>query len=72
MKHCVKNFSSCHTAVASYVGTNPKQGPIISNNTMDLIYIIVTIMDPSKDGKENVMMMDTLSKFSVLIVTPNQ
>ena len=40
---------------------------------MDLLCIDFMKVDPSKDGKENVLVMtDAFSKFSVAVVTTNQ
>ena len=40
---------------------------------MDLLLIDFMKLDPSKTGKENVLvMMDAFSKFCVAVVTPNQ
>ena len=40
---------------------------------MDLLCIDFMKVDPSKDGKENVLfMMDAFLKFRVAVVTPNQ
>ena len=40
---------------------------------MDLLCIDFMKVDPSKDGKENVLVMtDAFSKFSVAVVMPNQ
>ena len=41
--------------------------------TLDLLCLDFTKVDPSKTGKENVLVMtDAFSKFSVAVVTPNQ
>ena len=46
---------------------------IVVNNPMDLLCIDFMKVDPSKDGKENVLAMaDEFSKFSVAVVMPNQ
>ena len=40
---------------------------------MDLLCIDFMKVEPSKDGKENVLVMtDALSKFSVAVITPNR
>ena len=40
---------------------------------MDLLCIDLMKVDPSKDGKENVLVMsDAFSKFSVAVVMPNK
>ena len=48
-------------------------GVIITNNQMDLVCIDFTKVDPSKDGKENILVLtDAFTKFSQAFVTPNQ
>ena len=40
---------------------------------MDLLCLDFTKIDPSRTGKENILIMtDAFSKFSVAVVTPNQ
>ena len=69
----VKNCKWCPNAKGPYVDPDPSQGSIIANNPMDLLYIDFMKMDPSKDGKENALVMtDAFSKFSVAFVMPNQ
>ena len=51
----------------------PKIRQLESNNPLDLLCLDFTKIDPSKTGKENVLVMtDAFSKFSVAVVTPNQ
>ena len=69
----MKGCKHCQTAKDPYVDPEPLQGSIIANNPMDLLYIDFMNVDPSKDGKENVLVMtNAFSKFSVAVVTPNQ
>ena len=69
----VKNCKQCQTAKGLYVDPDPPQGSIVANNPMDLLCIDFMKVDPSKDGKENVLVMtDAFSKFSVAVVMPNQ
>ena len=68
-----KNCKRCQTAKGRYVDPDPTQGSIVANNPMDLLCIDFMKVDPSKDGKENVLVMtDAFSKFSVAVVMPNQ
>ena len=63
----------CQTAKGLYVDPDPAQGSIVANNPMDLLCIDFMKVDPSKDGKENVLVMtDVFLKFSVAVVTSNQ
>ena len=69
----VKNCKQCQTAKGPYVDPDPAQGSIVANNPMDLLCIDFMKVNPSKDGKENVLVMtDAFSKFSVAVVMPNQ
>ena len=56
-----------------YTKPNTIPGVIIANNPMDLVCIDFTKVDPSKDGKENILVLtDAFTKFSQAFVTPNQ
>ena len=69
----VKNCKWCQTAKGPDIDPDPSQGSIVANNPMDLLCIDFMKVDPSKDGKGNVLvMMDALSKLSVAVVLPNQ
>ena len=69
----VKTCKQCQTAKGPCVDLDPSQGSIIANNSMDLLCIDFMKVDPSKDGKENVLVMtDAFSKCSVAVVMPNQ
>ena len=68
----VKNCKHCKTAKDPYTDPEPCLGSIVMNNPMDLLCLDFMKLDPSMNGKENVLvMMDTFSKFSVAVVTPN-
>ena len=48
-------------------------GVIIANNPLDLACVDFTKVDPSKDGKENILVLtDAFTKFNQVFVTPNQ
>ena len=69
----VTKCSHCQVAKGNYTTARPKIGHLESNNPMDLLCLDFTKIDPSRTGKENVLIMtDTFSKFSVAVVTPNQ
>ena len=56
-----------------YTEPNTILGVIIPNNPMDLVCIDFTKVDPSKDSKENILLLtDTFTKCSQAFVTPNQ
>ena len=69
----VKNCKWCQTAKGPYVDPDPSQGSIVANNPMDLLCIDFMRVNPSKDGKENVLVKtDVFSKFSAPVVMLNQ
>ena len=69
----VKECPQCQIAKGDYTEPNTILGVIIANNPMDLVCIDFTKVDPSKDGKENILVLtDTFTKFSQAFVTPNQ
>ena len=69
VSHCTR----CQVAQGTYTDPKPKIGQLESNNPLDLLCLDFTKIDPSKTGKENVLVMtDAFSKFSVAVVTPNQ
>ena len=69
----VKECPRCQIAKGDYTKPNTIPGVIIANNLMDLMCIDFTKVDPSKDGKENILVLtDAFTKFSQAFVTPNQ
>ena len=69
----VSHCTHCQVAQGTYTDPKPKIRQLESNNPLDLLCLDFTKIDPSKTGKENVLVMtDTFSKFSVTVVTPNQ
>ena len=61
----------CQVAKGDYNTPKPKFGHLITHNPFDLDYF--TKVDPSKGGKENVLVMtDAFTKFSVVVTTNNQ
>ena len=68
-----KNFPHCQTAKGDHVDPKPKPGTLIAHNPMNLLCVDFTTVDPSKDGKENILVLtDAFTKFSQAFVTPNQ
>ena len=56
-----------------YTDLKTKPGSIIANNPMDLLCINFTKVDPSKSGKENILVLtDAFTKFSQAFITLNQ
>ena len=69
----VSTCQRCITSKGYYTGPHTKQGSLVAHNPMDLVCIDFTKVDPSKDGKENVLVItDVFSKFSQAFVTTNQ
>ena len=69
----VSQCSHCQVVKGNYTTPRPKIGHLESNNPMDLLCLDFTKIDPSRTGKENVLIMtDAFSKFSVTVMTPNQ
>ena len=69
----VKECPRCQILKGDYTKLNTILGVIIANNPIDLMCIDFTKVDPSKDGKKNILVLtDTFTKFSQAFVTPNQ
>ena len=63
----------CHVAKGHYTGPHTQQGSLVANNPLDLLCIDFLKVDPSKDGKENILVLtDAFTKFSQAFVTNNQ
>ena len=62
----VKWCRRCQVAKGDYNIPKPKFGHLIAHNPLDLVCLDFTKVDPSKGGKENVLVMtDVFTKFSV-------
>ena len=69
----VKDCPQCQVAKGPSVGPKTKPGSNIANGPLNLLCVDFTTMDPSRDGKENVLVLtDAFVKFSQAFVTPNQ
>ena len=63
----------CQVAHGDYYPPKPKIGHLEANNPLDLVCLDFTKIDPSKSGKENVLIItDAFTKFSLVVCTPNQ
>ena len=63
----------CHVMKGHYTGPHTQQELLVANNPLDLLCIEFLKNDPSKDGKENVLVLtDAVIKFSQVFVTNNQ
>ena len=59
-------------AKGPYVGLKTQPGSIIADGPFDLLCVDFTTTDPSRDGKENVLVLTAaFSKFSQAFVMPN-
>ena len=69
----VKECPQCQIVKGDYTKPNTIPGVIIASNPMDLMCIDFTKVEPSKDSKENILVLtDAFTKFSQAFVTPNQ
>ena len=69
----ITNCHWCHVAKGHYTGPHTQQGLLVANNPLDLLCIDFLKVDPSRDGKENILVLtDTFTKFSQAFITNNQ
>ena len=69
----VEQCRQCQVTKGDYNIPKPKFGHLIAHNPLDLVCLDFTKVDPSKGGKENVLVMtDAFTKFSVAVTTNNQ
>ena len=69
----VKNCPHCQTVKGDYVDPKTKPSTIIAHYPMNLLCINITKVDPSKDDKENILVLaDAFTKFSQAFITPNK
>ena len=69
----VTNCHWCHVAKGHYTGPHTQQGSLVANNPLDLLCIDFLKVDPSRDGKKNILVLtDAFTKFSQAFITNNQ
>ena len=69
----VTNCHWCHVTKGHYTGPHTQQGLLVANNPMDLLCIDFLQDDPSRDGKENILVLtDAFTKFSQAFAINNQ
>ena len=69
----VTNCRHCQIARGDYNQPKPKIGHLEAHNPLDLVCLDFTKTDPSKTGKENILVItDAFTKFSLAVCTPNQ
>ena len=67
------NCECCQVSKGNYVGPKTQLGSLSAKQPLELLYIDFTKADPSKGGKENVLVLtDAFSKFSQAFVTNKQ
>ena len=60
----VKKCQCCMTFKGPYTDPEPPEGSIVANDPMDLLLVDFMKFDPSKNGKEKVLVMTyAFSKF---------
>ena len=69
----VKSCRRCKKVKGPYNDPNVKQGSLIANHPLEILYLDFTTMDHSRDGKKNILVMTcAFSNFTVAVITPNQ
>ena len=69
----ITNCHQCLVAKGHYTGPHTQLGSLVANNPLDLLCINLQKIDPSKDGKENVLVLtDVITKLSQAFITTNQ
>ena len=69
----VTNCHRCHVAKGHYTGPHTQQGSLVANNPLDLLCTDFLKVYPSRDGKENILVLtDAFTKFSQAFITNNQ
>ena len=65
--------TNCQIAWGDYNQPKPKIGHLEAHNPLDVVCLDFTKIDPSKTGKENILVItDVFTKFSLAVCTPNQ
>ena len=69
----VTNCHWCHVTKGYYTGPHTQQWSFVAINPLDLLCINFLKVDPSKDSKENILVLtDAFTKFSQAFITNNQ
>ena len=69
----VTNCHWCHVAKGHYTGPHTQLGSLVANNPLDVLCIDFMKVDPSRDSKENILVLtDAFTKFSQAFITNNQ
>ena len=71
--HWLAQCERCHIAKGDYTEPMTQQGTLTASQPLELLCIDFTKADPSKGGKENILILtDAFSKFSQAFVTSSQ
>ena len=69
----IAQCEQCHIAKGDYTEPKTQQGTLTASQPLELLCIDFTKADPSKSGKENILILtDAFSKFSQAFVTSSQ
>ena len=69
----VTNCYQCHVVKGHYTGPHTQQGSLVANNPLDLLCIDFLKVDPSRDDKENILVLtDVFTKLSQAFITNNE
>ena len=69
----VTNCHQCHVTKGHYTGLQTQQRSLVINDPLDLFCTEFLKVDPSRDGKENILVLpDAFNKFSQAFITNNQ
>ena len=69
----VTNCHWCHVAKGHYTGSHTQQGLLVANNPLDLLCIDFLKVDPSRNGKESILVLTAaFTKFSQAFITNSQ
>ena len=66
----VTNCQQCHVIKGHYIGPHTQQGSLVPHYPQDLLCIDILEIDPSKDHKENVLVLTNASPISVRPLLP--
>ena len=70
---CVTNCHWCHVTKGHHTGLHTQQGSLVANNPLNLLCIDFLKVDPSRDSKENILVLtDAFTKFTQAFITNNQ
>ena len=69
----ITNCHQCHVTKGHYTDPHTQQGLLVVSNPLDLLCIDFLKVDPSRDGKENILVLtDAFTKFIQAFITNNQ